>query len=89
MIPKGVHIREFPLHVCIRESVYVAYTLFLHLCFRVDMIKSLDGSFKGMWLIDTLRDTIRGAIGKPSSPTCDITELIKFSKVKEGGCFKL
>ena len=58
-------------------------------CFRVDMIKSLDGSFKGMWLIDTLRDTIRGAIGKPSSPTCDITELIKFSKVKESGCFKL
>ena len=52
------------------------------------MIKRLDGSFKGMWLIGTLRDTIRGAIGKASLPTCDITELIKFSKVKEGGCFR-
>ena len=56
--------------------------------FRVDMIKRLDGSFKGMWLIGTLRDTIRGAVGKASLPSCDITELIKFSKVKEDGCFK-
>lgn len=66
----------------------IIYTVHALLFFRVDTIKRLDGSFKGMWLIDTLRDTIKGAIGKASLPTCDITELIKFSKVKEGGCFK-
>ena len=47
------------------------------------MIKRLDGSFKGLRLIGSLRDTIRGVRRKASLPT-DITELTKFSKVKEG-----
>jgi len=47
------------------------------------MIRRLDGSFKGLRLIGSLRDTIRGVRRKASLPT-DITELVKFSKVKEG-----
>ena len=45
------------------------------------MVKKLEGSFKGLKFIGSLRETLRGGKRKASWSDTDTSELIRFSKV--------
>ena len=46
------------------------------------MLKKLEGSFKGLRFITTLRATIRGKRKDSWAASTDVTDLVKFSKVR-------
>ncbi len=49
---------------------------------RVEMARRLEGVFKGLRFITSLRDTIRGRKGKDTLAAIDVADLIKFSEVR-------
>ena len=49
--------------------------------YRAEMVRKLEGSFKGLKFIGSLRETLRGGKRKASWSDTDTSELIRFSKV--------